>query len=143
MFDGSEDEAETCGKHSQEDLSFTSTLTLEIKPSTHSYKHTHTSDPVQKNIYRQCTRGYIYIYIFHLDYLQERKGSPFGGNRKIETSLLCEALIWMQNPCVVEPEHQSAHGHVPKQTFLSDMHVPLKHTHGHTHLHGQQTHIHT
>lgn len=37
---------------------------------------THISEPVQKNIYRQCTRGYIYIYIFHLDYLQE-KGSPF------------------------------------------------------------------
>lgn len=39
----------------------------------------------------------------------------------------------MQNSCVAEPEHQSAHGHVPKQTFLSDMHVPLKHTHKHTH----------
>lgn len=38
---------------------------------------THTSDPVQKNIYRQCTRGYIYIYLFYLDYLQERKRQPF------------------------------------------------------------------
>lgn len=24
---------------------------------------THISDPVQINIYRQCTRGYIYLYI--------------------------------------------------------------------------------
>lgn len=107
LLNGSEDEAETRGKHSQENLSFISMLTLGIKLHTHPHTHIHTSDPVQKNIYRQCTRGYIYIYIVHLDYLQERKRQPFLRKYKDSNfSLFCEALILMQNSCTAEPEHQ-------------------------------------
>lgn len=78
---GSEDEAETGDKLSQENLSLTSTPTLGIKLHTHTH-----SDPVQKNIYRQCTKGYIHIYIFYLDYLQESKAALFE-NIKIPTFL--------------------------------------------------------
>lgn len=87
VSNGSEDEAETGDKLSQENLSLTSTLTLGIKLHTHPHTHTHTSsDPVQKNIYRRCTKGYIHIYIFYLDYLQESKAALFE-NIKIPTFL--------------------------------------------------------
>lgn len=42
FLNGSEDEAETSGKHSQENSSFTSTLTLEIKLHTHTHLHART-----------------------------------------------------------------------------------------------------
>lgn len=101
--------------------------------SNYTHIRTHTSDPVQKNIYRQCTRGYIHIYIFHLDYLQERKRQPFLRKYKDSNfSLFCEALILMQNSCVAEPEHQFC-TQTHNKTTLPDMHVPLEHTHGHTH----------
>lgn len=85
---------------------------------------THISEPVQKNIYRQCTRGYIYIYIFHLDYLQE-KGSPFLRKYKYSNfSIFCQALMWMQNyPALLSPSISSARRHVTKQN-RSDMHIP-------------------
>lgn len=97
--------------------------------SNYTHIRAHTSDPVQKNIYRQCTRGYIHIYIFHLDHLQERKRQPFLRKYKDSNfSLFCEALILMQNSCVAEPEHQFR-TQTRNKTILSDMHVPLEHTH--------------
>lgn len=108
-----------------------------------THARTHTSDPVQKNIYRQCTRGYIHIYIFHLDYLQERKkGSPFWENIKIPTFLFfVKHWFWCRTPASLSLSVSSARRHVTKykQTNDPDMHVPLEHTHIHT-LHGQQPH---
>lgn len=43
-----------------------------LQPLNQIHVHTQTSNPVQKNIYRQCTRGYIHIYFF-----TEKKRQPF------------------------------------------------------------------
>lgn len=95
---------------------------------------TNTSDPVQKNIYRQCTRGYIHIYIFHFNYLHKReKGSPFWENIKIPTFLFFQKhWFGCRTLASLSPSINSARRHVTKQTVLSDMHVPLEHTHEHT-----------
>lgn len=112
--------------------------------SNYTHIRTHTSDPVQKNIYRQCTRGYIYIYIFHLDYLQERKRQPFLRKYKDSNfSLFCEALILMQNSCTAEPKHQFC-TQTRNKTNNPIWHARTPGTYTHTYaLHGQQSHIHT
>lgn len=110
-------------------------------PLESNYIHirTHTKDPVKKNIYRQCTRGYIHIYIFHLDYLQERKRQPFLRKYKDSIfSLFCEALILMQNS-VAEPEHQIC-TQTHNKTVLSDMHVHHEHTARHARMHAPTKH---
>lgn len=124
FLNGSEDEAETSGEHFKEN----SPLQWLWESNC-----THISEPVQKNIYRQCTRGYIYIYIFHLDHLQE-KGSPFLRKYKYSNfSIFCQALMWMQNyPALLSPSISSARRHVTKQFYLTCTY-PLDHTHRHTH----------
>lgn len=88
FLNGSEDEAETSGEHFKEN----SPLQW-LWESNCTHIRTHISEPVQKNIYRQCTRGYIYIYIFHLDYLQE-KGSPFLRKYKYSNfSIFCRFFV--------------------------------------------------
>lgn len=130
---GSEDEAKTSGEHFKEN----SPLQW-LWESNCTHIRTHISEPVQKNIYRQCTRGYIYIYIFHLDYLQE-KGSPFLRKYKYSNfSIFCRFLsstdVDAELSCVAEPKHQFCTQTCDKtKQFYLTCTYPLDHTHRHTH----------
>lgn len=112
--------------------------------STLQTKHTHTDTRVT-----QCRKTFtgnaledIFIsidFIISLRLCTGEKRQPFRGDRKIETSRLCEALIF---GCRT-PETRASLLHTDtyqnKRSYLTCMYPSSIHTDTHT-LHGRQTH---
>lgn len=125
----SKDEAETSGKHSQENSAFTSTLTLG-KQTAHISAHT---------LETQCRKTFtgnaledIFRSIYFISTIYRReKGSPFWENIKIPTFLFLWSTDFDAELLHCGAERQFC-AKTRNETILSDMHGPFEHTRKHT-----------